>query len=239
MDLVEFVAATNAAKSPSEVFDLFAKAASDLGLDRAVYTEGPVLPFGEGIRSGLVVGCPESRAGQGGESGNDGLVPKSEFCAVSTAGNLWEDLPGNVASTSDENACTDQSDEAEQHNCVCIPLWGPFGPQGRVGLASSDPAVDVRPKLDVVRLLTVQFNNAYSRLVETTQPGACRPMLTLREREILSLCFKGKSSGMIGDILDISDNAVNFHIKNAMKKLNCSSRMLCVLKAIRLRLILP
>ncbi|WP_271596934.1 response regulator transcription factor [Bradyrhizobium sp. CCBAU 45384] len=48
---------------------------------------------------------------------------------------------------------------------------------------------------------------------------------------------KGKSSWSIGVILNVSYNTVNFHIKNAMRKLETSTRTQCVVKARRLRLI--
>ena len=239
MELTEFITATNAAKTPADVFGLFVKAAGDLGLDRAVYADVTMLPNSEIVPQSFAVNYPEDWTNYYFERGYDQVDPASKYCAVSTAPFLWEDLPQYVPYNKAEKLCMDQCDEAGLHNGVCIPLWGPFGQHSRVGLASSDPMIDVRPNLDTLFLLTVQFKNAYSRLIEANQPGAKRVKLTFREREILSWCFKGKSSWVIGEILDISENAVNFHIKNAMKKLNCNSRMMCVLKAIRLGLILP
>lgn len=48
---------------------------------------------------------------------------------------------------------------------------------------------------------------------------------------------EGKSSWEIGVILRVSENTVNFHLKNAMRKLETNSRTHCVAKAIRLGLI--
>jgi len=239
LELMEFIDATNAAKTPNDVFGLFVKAAGDLGLDRAVYADVKMLPNSEIVPQSFVVNYPEDWTNFYFERGYDQIDPASKYCAVSTGPFLWEDLPNYVPYSKAEKRCMEQCDEAGLHNGVCIPLWGPFGQHSRVGLASSDPAIDVRPNLDTLFLLTVQFKNAYSRLVEASIPGASRVKLTVREREVLSWCFKGKSSWVIGEILDISENAVNFHVKNAMRKLDCSSRMMCVLKAIRLGLILP
>jgi LuxR family quorum-sensing system transcriptional regulator CciR len=38
-------------------------------------------------------------------------------------------------------------------------------------------------------------------------------------------------------ILNISENTVNFHVKNAMRKLDTTSRTVAVVKSIRLNLI--
>jgi DNA-binding CsgD family transcriptional regulator len=239
VDLGQFIEATNAAKTPSDVFGAFVKAAADLGMDRAVYADVTMLPESEIVPQSFVVNYPADWTNYYFERGYERVDPASKFCGVSSGPFLWEDLPNYVPYSKVERRCMDECDEAGLHHGVCIPLWGPFGQHSRVGLASSDRTVDVRPNLDTLYLLTIQFKNAYSRLVESEASTSRRVRLTAREREVLSWCFKGKSSWVIGEILDISENAVNFHIKNAMRKLDCSSRIMCVLKAIRLGLILP
>ncbi|QOZ73270.1 response regulator transcription factor [Bradyrhizobium arachidis] len=62
-------------------------------------------------------------------------------------------------------------------------------------------------------------------------------VLSERERQCLRWVEEGKSSWAIGVILKVSENTVNFHIKNAMRKLETSSRTQCVVKARRHRLI--
>lgn len=41
----------------------------------------------------------------------------------------------------------------------------------------------------------------------------------------------------MGAILSISENTVNFHIKNAKNKLNCSSRTVAAVKALKLGIV--
>ncbi|MDH2348801.1 helix-turn-helix transcriptional regulator [Bradyrhizobium sp. SSUT77] len=62
-------------------------------------------------------------------------------------------------------------------------------------------------------------------------------VLSAREKECLRWVEEGKSSWEIGVILKVSDNTVNFHLKNAMRKLGVTSRIQCVIKARRLGLI--
>jgi DNA-binding CsgD family transcriptional regulator len=59
------------------------------------------------------------------------------------------------------------------------------------------------------------------------------PPLSQREKDCLIWTARGKSSCDIGTILAISPNTVNFHIKNAMKKLGTGSRTVAVIKAIQ------
>lgn len=61
--------------------------------------------------------------------------------------------------------------------------------------------------------------------------------LSSRERSCLGWAAQGKSSWDIGAILAISENTVNFHIKNAMRKLQTTSRTVAAIKAMQLGLI--
>lgn len=62
-------------------------------------------------------------------------------------------------------------------------------------------------------------------------------VLSERERQCLRWVEEGKSSWVIAVILGVSYNTVNFHIKNAMRKLETTSRIQCVVKALRLGLL--
>lgn len=61
--------------------------------------------------------------------------------------------------------------------------------------------------------------------------------LTPREKEVLSWAADGKTSYEIGRILNLSISAVNFHIKNAMTKLNANNKTQAVVKAALLGLL--
>ncbi|MDH2406605.1 DNA-binding CsgD family transcriptional regulator [Bradyrhizobium sp. JR1.5] len=62
-------------------------------------------------------------------------------------------------------------------------------------------------------------------------------VLSARERQCLQWVEEGKSSWEIGVILRVSENTVNFHLKNAMRKLEVTTRIQCAIKARRLGLI--
>ncbi|TIV59219.1 MAG: helix-turn-helix transcriptional regulator [Mesorhizobium sp.] len=59
------------------------------------------------------------------------------------------------------------------------------------------------------------------------------PTLSPREKECILWTAKGKSSWEIGQIIGISVNTVNFHIKNAMRKLDTGSRTTAAIIAIK------
>lgn len=62
--------------------------------------------------------------------------------------------------------------------------------------------------------------------------------LTPREREIMRWTADGKTSYEIGRILSLSISAVNFHIANAVVKLNAVNKTQAVVKAAMLGLLI-
>jgi LuxR family quorum-sensing system transcriptional regulator SolR len=62
-------------------------------------------------------------------------------------------------------------------------------------------------------------------------------MLTPRESEVLCWTGEGKTACEIGQILNISERTVNFHVNNVLLKLNATNKVQAVVKAIALGLI--
>ena len=58
-----------------------------------------------------------------------------------------------------------------------------------------------------------------------------------REVEVLRWTMEGKTAWEVGKILNIAERTAVLHISNAMRKLECQSKHLAVLKALRLGLI--
>lgn len=61
--------------------------------------------------------------------------------------------------------------------------------------------------------------------------------LSTRERDVLSWTADGKTAWETSQILGISESTVAFHMKNAMTKLNCQTKVQAVAKAIALGLL--
>ena len=62
-------------------------------------------------------------------------------------------------------------------------------------------------------------------------------VLSTREKEILKWFGDGKTSEQIGMILNLSHSTINFHFRNAMKKLGTHNKTSTVVKAIYLNLL--
>lgn len=56
--------------------------------------------------------------------------------------------------------------------------------------------------------------------------------LTAREIEVLKWIAYGKSDWQVGQILNISDKTVNFHVENMKRKLGVATRIQVVVQAV-------
>jgi DNA-binding CsgD family transcriptional regulator len=120
---------------------------------------------------------------------------------------------------------------------LTIPLTCPRAAWSYLSMTMDNDcsAQDLVPELPFALLLAQSMMIAVRRLVLPAQPST-QP-LSLRETEILRWCSAGKSSWAVSRILRLSQSTVNFHIANAMRKLQVTSRQAACAKAISLDLI--
>jgi LuxR family transcriptional regulator len=57
--------------------------------------------------------------------------------------------------------------------------------------------------------------------------------LTIREVEVLKWTAEGNTAAEVGDILSLKSRTVNFHIRNAVRKMGVKNKMSAVVKAVR------
>ena len=88
-----------------------------------------------------------------------------------------------------------------------------------------------------LQLFAVHAQDAALRVLSPTPVLTDRPSLTPRELEALRWTMEGKTAWEVGAILGISERTAVLHVTNAMHKLDCASKHLAVLKALRLGLI--
>lgn len=88
-----------------------------------------------------------------------------------------------------------------------------------------------------LQLLAVHAQEAAGRLLISTYEDAAKPRLPARQLEILMLTMEGKSAWVVGSLLGISENTVNYHMKQLFKSLDVSTKQQAVLKAMEWGLI--
>jgi LuxR family quorum-sensing system transcriptional regulator CciR len=135
---------------------------------------------------------------------------------------------------------------------VTCPVHGPPEQTFAVCFARDHPGE--RAQLNVLQVLAIHFYYAFARVhkvrsqVSESAMGLAdaAPMapidaraLTHREKECMLWTARGKSASTIGVILGLSENTVNFYVKNAMRKLGTTNRVVAIVLAIRAGLIKP
>lgn len=103
-------------------------------------------------------------------------------------------------------------------------------------LPTEDTAL-TRLLADLQLLAVYAQETAVRVLLPEAAPTSPIPHLTTREREVLQWTREGKSAWAVGQILAMSEHTVNYHLRNAMRKLAVSSKHMAILKAISLGLI--
>jgi DNA-binding CsgD family transcriptional regulator len=96
----------------------------------------------------------------------------------------------------------------------------------------SDP-IKLNRMIADLQLLAVHAQDAAGRLLESVKV----PRLPPRQLEILKLTMDGKSAWVVGNLLGISENTVNYHLKQLFKQLDVSNKNHAVLKAMEMGLI--
>jgi LuxR family transcriptional regulator/LuxR family quorum-sensing system transcriptional regulator CciR len=119
---------------------------------------------------------------------------------------------------------------------VGIHVFGPNGRTAQCGLSFRD---GVR-RLDPKTLRTFQWicQLAHLRYCALVVPSlGPRPELSERETEVLAWVARGKSNGMIGDILGISGHTVDAHLRRIYLKLGVFDRISAAVRGIGVGLI--
>lgn len=88
-----------------------------------------------------------------------------------------------------------------------------------------------------LQLLAVHAQDAAGRLLVSRHGAVEKPKLPARQLEILKLTMDGKSAWVVGSLLGISENTVNYHMKQLFQKLDVSTKHQAVLKAMELGLL--
>jgi DNA-binding CsgD family transcriptional regulator len=241
MTLEEFITHSNRASSQEEVFSLFRRALGDLGYDSVVYsllTDHPSIgrKAGHGVMGNYPTDWMEYYMTRGYFTQDP--IPKHAFST--SAAYTWEHVVETCNISAKQKRLMCEAEEARLKSGAAVAIYGPNFEVAGVGIASSTGGVKPSPDtLAVIRALSHQFHLAYSQFDLPRGERQPQVHLTRREREVLLFSAEGKSIAAIAAILSLSDNTVNFHLKNVYAKLDVSTRQTAVVKAIRLGLITP
>ncbi|MER9338804.1 LuxR family transcriptional regulator [Mesorhizobium sp. M0293] len=147
----------------------------------------------------------------------------------------WSEVYEDKSTTEAERRIFDEAATFGLRSGISVPLHRPNGSFAIVSFAQVLDREIHNTTITYLELVALHF---HLRVAELTNSGVTdTPALSPREKECISWVARGKSSWEIGRILKISDNTVNFHIKNVLRKLNVSNRTVAAIEAINIGII--
>ncbi len=121
-------------------------------------------------------------------------------------------------------------------NGITIPIFLPGSYPCTVNIAGDHK--DVNPDVfHALHLMAVHYHYRVLQISGIIPPPAQQTRFTKREKDCLNWIAFGKTSWEISIILGVSENAINFHIKNIFFKLDVSTRAMAIFKASQLGLV--
>ena len=242
MDLDDFIERTNKTDSLTKLFCLLVEAAECTGFDQLAYgalthTELPRLV--DRPKPAIALNYPIYWQNYYVEHNYRYIDPVVIYAPFIAGPFLWDRLAIRYDLNRKQLQLLNEAREAGLKNGITVPLHGPSGKVAVVSFASQFD--DANPKAQISRLnaLASHFHVVFTNLAHGLQSNAKAVDLSPREKDCLNWVAHGKTSWEIGVILDINRNTVDFHIKNAMNKLDATNRIAAVFKAIRLGIIDP
>lgn len=167
---------------------------------------------------------------------------------------VWEDVVHRMTLSEEQKLLSADRRQAGLYGEVTCPVHGPREQKFAVCFAQDRPGEHDRAQLSAMQVLAIHFYYAFARVHQAHAQSASTTMgladsppmglngarvLTHRERECLLWTARGKSASTISVILGLSENTINFYVKNAMRKLGTTNRVVAVVLAVRAGLIQP
>lgn len=166
--------------------------------------------------------------------------PVMAHCARHVVPVRWHEVPAPNASLSEQ--VMNEAGDFGLRDGVTMPVHTPTGESGILSFAVNRPpaaAKEITRHAQLyVQLLSGYLHEAVKRVSGLTEEIDAPP-LTEREKECLRWVADGKTSWEISLLMRTSERTVNFHLNNAMQKLDTRNRQHAVAKATLQGLIHP
>lgn len=260
MQLAGFIEALSKTASGDEVFALVCDAVAPLGYDKVglfALTPEARDAVAHAYRDSVpIVICsyPETFTSAYLQAKRYDIDPLFPLARSAITPLVWDEIVGGKKLSGEQRALVAERRSAGIHNEITCPIHGPAGRIFALRFSQPRPGPYDRAHLSTFQVLAIHFYYAFVRCVEadagpsaspqaladnTQRPSPSACPLSQREQEVLLWTARGKSASSISVILELSENTVNFYVKNAMRKLGTTNRVVAVVLAVRSGLIQP
>ena len=200
-----------------------------LGFDRVIFSlMTDHLHLDKSAGHGIVLNYPEDWMKHYAEKGYEHTDPVRHNMFASDGPFIWDCLPR----TDKQALFFNQAEDAGLLDGIGIPLRGSRGAIAGVGAASSSGGVALnKDHVSYINLLCQQFYNVF---IDIEKQNTHKELVQLseREQEILKWCANGKTKWATGEILNISEHAVDYHVRKILKKFDANHITVASIKAL-------
>lgn len=260
MQLAGFNEALSRTASSKEVFALVCDLAASLGYDRVGLFALPaearlaIAPTCKDAPSIVISNYPENFTSAYVSANRHEIDPVFALTRSTITPLVWDEIVDGKKLSDEQNALVGERRRAGIHNEITCPIHGPDGRIFALRFARAVPGPCDRAHLSAFQVLAIHFYYAFVKFLEAEAESPAPPQgladnvqkqlpcggsLSQREKEVLLWTARGKSASSISVILELSENTVNFYVKNAMRKLGTTNRVVAVVIAVRSGLIQP
>jgi LuxR family quorum sensing-dependent transcriptional regulator len=146
----------------------------------------------------------------------------------------WEQLEAAPYFTARQAAFMAQLKAYHLHQGVAVPIRVTGTLNAIAGFARSAPSPSERAPLEALARIGSDVYAAYKAIHRLeTSPATDWAPLSTKERGVLNWVAGGKTDDEIAEILSISRNTVDSHMRNIYRKLNAHNRVSAVVAGIR------
>ena len=255
-----FIEASANATSTQDVFDSLCKAVASLGYSKIAFfaltveARCALAAPGSDMTPLLASNYPEEYVCRYVQERQYEIDPALLLARESLTTLVWENIVNRMTLSEEQKRLSIQRRDGGLYGEVICPVHGPCEQTFAVCFARDRLGEHTQGHLSALQVLSIHFYYAYVRVkqmcAEPLDPRvgladgpplvlAGARVLTHRERECLLWTARGKSASTISVILGLSENTINFYVKNAMRKLGTTNRVVAVVLAVRAGLIRP
>jgi DNA-binding CsgD family transcriptional regulator len=161
------------------------------------------------------------------------IDPTVKHCWANTSPIIWQNIEYPEGKAGElERVLMGEAFEFGLRSGISIPMHGSGAEGCMLSLVSRKENADFEYHDHAgLQVIAHAMHEATKRIIAKAGASPTAESLTPREIECLSWTAKGKTSWATSRILDVSENTVIFHLRNAIKKLEVTNRSHAVAKA--------
>lgn len=146
---------------------------------------------------------------------------------------LWSEVGQLMSLTPDQVNYLEELKRAQLGDGLALPVFGPNGRNGYVGLGFKDNKKTESDSLLQLREFQWLCQSTHLKYCQLILPKLSAPtQLSRREQEVLQWIARGKSNMDISSIMALSPNTVDTYLRRIFSKLDAADRVTAAVKGV-------